>query len=85
MAKGDSNKTWLVPMQFGDSLEQFAKALGKQEDDGVFRYEPTPVTDSDREQSQADSTEDWFSTESAPEIREAVAAANAQAKAHRPR
>ncbi|WP_282938641.1 SPFH domain-containing protein [Corynebacterium auriscanis] len=79
MAKGDANKTWLVPMQFGDSLEQFAKALGNKDEDGVFRYEPAPVTDDARRESQGDNTDEWFSTESAPEIREAVAAANAQA------
>ena len=40
MAKGSANKTWMIPMQFGDSLEQFAKALAKKDDEGVFRYEP---------------------------------------------
>lgn len=78
MARGDSNKTWLVPMQFGDSLEQFAKALAKKDDDGVFRYEAQAVDPHNA--ADDEDVSDWFSTESAPEIAEAVAAANAQAR-----
>lgn len=80
MARGSSNKTWLIPMQFGDSLEQFAKALAKKDDEGVFRYEPFPVDEETRSIVQETDGDNWFSTESAPEIAEAVAAANAQAK-----
>ena len=79
MAKGSANKTWMIPMQFGDSLEQFAKALAKKDDEGVFRYEPKPVDDATREQANESSSEDWFNTASSPEIAEAVAAANAVA------
>ncbi|HIW96574.1 MAG TPA: SPFH/Band 7/PHB domain protein [Candidatus Corynebacterium gallistercoris] len=79
MAKGSANKTWMIPMQFGDSLEQFAKAMAKKDDEGVFRYEPSPVDESTREQANESSSEDWFSTASSPEIAKAVAAANAVA------
>ncbi|WP_459611803.1 SPFH domain-containing protein [Corynebacterium urogenitale] len=80
MARGSSNKTWLIPMQFGDSLEQFAKALGNKDDEGVFRYEPHPVDEDTKSIVEQQDDDDWFSTESAPEIAEAVAAANAQAQ-----
>lgn len=84
LAKGDANKTWMIPMQFGDSLEQFAKALANKGDDGVFRYEPAPVDDEVKqaadEVGRDDSVDHWFNTESAPEIAEAVAAANAEAQ-----
>ncbi len=79
MAKGSANKTWMIPMQFGDSLEQFAKALAKKDEEGVFRYEPKPVDEATREQANESSSADWFSTASSPEIAEAVAAANAVA------
>lgn len=80
MAKGSSNKTWLIPMQFGDSLEQFAKALSKQDEDGVFRYEPSEVDQHTRDLAEESDPADWFNTESAPEIAAAVAQANEQAK-----
>ncbi|RAV33780.1 SPFH domain-containing protein [Corynebacterium heidelbergense] len=79
MAQGSANKTWMIPMQFGDSLEQFAKALARKDDEGVFRYEPAPVDEDVREIANETSSDDWFSTASAPEIAEAVAAANAVA------
>ncbi|MEJ5927248.1 SPFH domain-containing protein [Corynebacterium sp. H128] len=79
MAQGSANKVWMVPSQFGDSLEQFARAMSKKDDDGVFRFEPTEVTDATRELATEDNTEEWFNTESDPEIAAAVAAANAVA------
>lgn len=79
MAQGSANKVWMLPMQFGDSLEQFARAMANKDDDGVFRYEPEPVSDEVREAANETTSEDWFSSESAPEIAEAVAAANAVA------
>lgn len=79
MAQGDANKVWMLPMQFGDSLEQFAKAFANKEEDGTFRYEPSPVDDSFRDVANETTSEDWFSTESAPEIAKAVAEANAVA------
>jgi regulator of protease activity HflC (stomatin/prohibitin superfamily) len=79
MARGDANKVWMLPMQFGDSLEKFAKSFADKGDDGVFRYEPPEVDDSVREEANETSSEDWFKTESAPEIAKAVAEANAVA------
>ena len=80
MAKGSSNKTWLIPMQFGDSLEGFAKALGNQDADGVFRYQPADVDEETKQMATETDASDWFNTQSAPEIARAVAEANAQAQ-----
>lgn len=79
MAEGSANKVWVVPSQFGDSLEKFAKSLGRQDDDGVFRYETPAVSQEDKDEAGEDNIDEWFSTESNPEIRAAVAAANAVA------
>ena len=68
MAKGSSNKTWLIPMQFGDSLEGFAKALGNQDADGVFRYQPADVDEETKKVATETDGSDWFNTQSAPEI-----------------
>ena len=42
MAKGEANKVWLVPSDFGSALQGFTKMLGAPGEDGVFRYEPPP-------------------------------------------
>ena len=81
IAEGSANKVWVVPSQFGDSLEQFAKTLANEDDDGMFRYEPTEVDARTQELADQDAdTQHWFSTESDPEIAAAVAAANAVAQ-----
>ena len=81
IAEGSANKVWVVPSQFGDSLEQFAKTLANKDDDGIFRYEPTDVDARTQELADQDAdTQHWFSTESDPEIAAAVAAANAVAQ-----
>ena len=81
IAEGAANKVWVVPSQFGDSLEQFAKTLANKDDDGIFRYEPTEVDARTQELADQDAdTQHWFSTESDPEIAAAVAAANAVAQ-----
>ena len=81
IAEGSANKVWVVPSQFGDSLEQFAKTLANKDDDGIFRYEPTEVDERTQELADQDAdTQHWFSTESDPEIAAAVAAANAVAQ-----
>ena len=79
LAQGEASTMWMIPSQFGDSLEQFAKAFAKKDDEGVFRYEPGHVDEDTREKAEADDTEEWFSTASDPEIAKAVAAANAVA------
>ena len=81
IAEGSANKVWVVPSQFGDSLEQFAKTLANKDDDGIFRYEHTEVDARTQELADQDAdTQHWFSTESDPEIAAAVAAANAVAQ-----
>lgn len=79
MAEGSANKTWIIPSQFGDSLEQFAKAMAHKDDDGVFRYEPGHVSQETKDMAAQEDTDEWFNTESDPQIAAAVAAANAVA------
>ena len=43
MAKGEANKVWMVPSDFGSALQGFTKMLGAPGEDGVFRYTPSPV------------------------------------------
>ena len=45
MARGDANKVWVVPSDFSAALQGFTKLLGTPGQDGVFRYEPSPVED----------------------------------------
>ena len=45
MAQGDANKVWMVPSDFGKALEGFTRMLGAPGEDGVFRFEPSPVDD----------------------------------------
>ena len=81
MAKGEANKVWLVPSDFGGALQGFAKMLGAPGEDGVFRYTPSPV-DANLPKPEDDSAEvaQWFNTQSDPEIAQAVAQAVAQAR-----
>jgi regulator of protease activity HflC (stomatin/prohibitin superfamily) len=44
MAKGEANKVWMVPSDFGKALEGFTRCWAPGED-GVFRFEPSPVDD----------------------------------------
>ncbi|MGW5641261.1 SPFH domain-containing protein [Saccharopolyspora sp. NPDC003752] len=81
MAQGDANKVWLVPSEFGKSLEGFARMLGAPGEDGVFRYEPPkeePPTGAPEEEE--DSVKSWFDTSTTPEVAEAVRAAEAVAR-----
>ncbi|MBE9373585.1 SPFH/Band 7/PHB domain protein [Saccharopolyspora sp. HNM0983] len=81
MAQGDANKVWMLPNDFGKSLEGFAKLLGAPGEDGVFRYEPpkeeAPTTPPEEEEA---SVQAWFDTSSTPEVAEAVRAAEAVAR-----
>jgi regulator of protease activity HflC (stomatin/prohibitin superfamily) len=81
MAKGEANKVWVVPSDFGSALQGFTKLLGAPGEDGVFRYEPTPV-DEDLPRPEDDSEEvaDWFTTQTDPAIAQAVAKAEADAR-----
>ena len=80
MAEGEASTMWMIPSQLGDTLEQFAKSFATKDTEGVFRYEPPQVDEETRRMAQPDEdTNEWFNTESSPEIAEAVAAANAVA------
>ena len=82
MARGEANKVWLVPSDFGAALQGFAKLLGTPGSDGVFRYQPSPVDD-DVAPPVDDAAEvaEWFVTQSDPAIAQAVARAEAEARA----
>ena len=73
MAEGGA--MWVVPSQFGDSLEQFARSFANKGDDGVFRYEPPQVDQDVKEQADTDES-DWFDTAANPEVAAAVQAAS---------
>jgi regulator of protease activity HflC (stomatin/prohibitin superfamily) len=81
MAKGEANKVWVVPSDFGSALQGFTKLLGAPGEDGVFRYTPSPVDDV-RPGTADDSDEvaGWFNTQTDPEIAQAVAKAEADAR-----
>ena len=71
---------------FGKALEGFTQMLGAPGDDGVFRYEPSPVDDdaAGRPEDDDEAIKDWFDTSSDPEIARVVADAEAQARAEIP-
>jgi hypothetical protein len=82
MAKGEANKVWLVPSDFGAALQGFTKMLGAPGEDGVFRYEPSPVEENlPKPEDDSDEVAEWFSTETDPAIAQAVAKAEAEARA----
>jgi regulator of protease activity HflC (stomatin/prohibitin superfamily) len=81
IAQGQASKVWVVTSDFGSALQGFAKLLGAPGDDGVFRYQPSPVDDDQRRpQDDSDEIADWFSTETDPAIVAAVAKAEAEAR-----
>jgi hypothetical protein len=81
MAQGDANKMWVVPSDFGKALEGFARTLGAPGDDGVFRFEPSPVDEElQRPEDDSAEVEDWFATKRDPEVAQAVAEAEAVAR-----
>jgi hypothetical protein len=85
MAKGEANKVWLVPSDFGSALQGFTKLLGAPGADGVFRYEPSPVeVNSPAAVDDSAEVADWFTTRTDPDIAAAVAHAEAEARASLP-
>ncbi|ORB72166.1 SPFH domain-containing protein [Mycobacterium scrofulaceum] len=81
MARGDANKVWVVPSDFNAALQGFTKLLGAPGEDGVFRFEPSPVEDAPKRSADDDAdVADWFSTETDPAIAQAVAKAEAIAR-----
>lgn len=81
MAKGEANKVWVVPSDFGSALQGFTKLLGAPGEDGVFRYTPSPVEPTPAgADDDADEVADWFSIQTDPAIAQAVAKAEAEAR-----
>jgi regulator of protease activity HflC (stomatin/prohibitin superfamily) len=82
MARGDANKVWVVPSDFGTALQGFTKLLGAPGDDGVFRFVPSPVDEQAAKHAKDDDDDmaDWFSTETDPALLQAVAKAEADAR-----
>ncbi|MCP9272698.1 SPFH domain-containing protein [Mycolicibacterium arenosum] len=81
MAKGEANKVWVVPSDFGSALQGFTKLLGAPGDDGVFRYTPSPVeTNLPKPEDDSDEVAEWFNTQTDPAIAQAVAKAEAEAR-----
>jgi regulator of protease activity HflC (stomatin/prohibitin superfamily) len=78
MAKGEANKVWLVPSDFGSALQGFTKMLGAPGSDGVFRYQPSPM-DGETPPDDSEEVADWFTIQSDPAIVAAVRDAQAQA------
>ncbi|MFI6952915.1 SPFH domain-containing protein [Nocardia sp. NPDC050408] len=81
VARGDSNKVWLVPSDFGKALEGFAQNFATKGEDGVFRYEPAPADDVESKPEDDSDVEGWFDTARDPAIEQAVRAAEADARA----
>jgi regulator of protease activity HflC (stomatin/prohibitin superfamily) len=80
MARGDANKVWVVPSDFNAALQGFARQLGAPGQDGVFRFEPSPVDNTPPPEHDDEDTDGWFSTETDPAIVQAVAKAEADAR-----
>jgi regulator of protease activity HflC (stomatin/prohibitin superfamily) len=81
MARGGANKVWVVPSDFGTALQGFTKLLGAPGEDGVFRYQPSPVDENAaKPEDDSDEVADWFTTQTDPAIAQAVAKAEADAR-----
>lgn len=82
IAGNEAATMWMIPSQFGDSLQEFARAFAKKDDDGVFRYEAEQADERDREIAETDDPENWFDTSTDPELARALAEARAVANKH---
>ncbi|MBV9013105.1 MAG: SPFH/Band 7/PHB domain protein [Pseudonocardiales bacterium] len=81
MARGDANKVWVVPSDFGKALEGFTRMLGAPGEDGVFRYEPSrDFVSASRPEEDDDAVAGWFDTSSDPHIAALVRAAEEVAR-----
>ncbi|KAF0847330.1 SPFH domain-containing protein [Nocardia caishijiensis] len=80
VARGDANKVWLVPSDFGKALEGFAQNFATKGTDGVFRYEPSDENTPPVKIEDDSDVADWFETASDPKIEQAVRAAEATAR-----
>ncbi|MCV7193698.1 SPFH domain-containing protein [Mycolicibacterium brumae] len=84
MAKGEANKVWVVPSDFGTALQGMTKLLGAPGDDGIYRYTPSPVDPADTAPDDDEDVADWFETQTDPAIARAVAKAEAEARTPSP-
>jgi regulator of protease activity HflC (stomatin/prohibitin superfamily) len=81
IAEGEASKVWVVPSDFSSALQGFTRMLGAPGEDGVFRYQPSPVEDPPaKPEDDGDDMAGWFSTETDPAILQAVAKAEADAR-----
>ncbi|AKU18362.1 SPFH domain-containing protein [Luteipulveratus mongoliensis] len=81
MARGDANKVWMIPNDFGKSLQEMAQAFGKKGDDGVFRYEAgEPDADAPKPGDVDEDVKDWFASTTADAALDAVRKAEAAAQ-----
>lgn len=80
MARGDANKMWVVPSDFGGALQGFAKMLGVPGADGVVRYEPSSEAEDHTPADDSEQVAGWFENKRDPEVAQAVAAAEAVAR-----
>ncbi|MFC5235335.1 SPFH domain-containing protein [Pseudonocardia zijingensis] len=80
MAQGEANKVWLVPSDFGKALEGFTRMLGAPGEDGVFRFQPSPVDEATKPNYDEEAIRHWFDTRTDPEIAKVVADAEAEAR-----
>lgn len=82
IADNEAATMWMIPSQFGDSLQQFAQAFAGKGEDGVFRYEPARVDEETKEMAESEDTDSWFDTSTDPELAKALAEARAVANKH---
>ncbi|WP_343600662.1 SPFH domain-containing protein [Mycobacterium sp.] len=81
IAQGEASKVWVVPSDFSAALQGFTKLLGAPGEDGVYRYQPSPVENQmTAPRDDSDEIADWFTTQTDPAILEAVAKAEADAR-----
>src|ERR1700754_4825239 len=81
LAQAHAKKVWIVRIDFGSALQGFTKMLGAPGADGVFRYTPTPVDENlPNPEDDSDEVAAWFDTQTDPEIAQAVAKAEAEAR-----
>src|SRR5271166_543021 len=75
MARGDANKVWVVPSDLSAALQGFTRLLGTPGEDGVFRFQPSPLDDLPKHAADTDDAEiaDWFATDTNPAIAQSMA------------
>ncbi len=80
MGRGEGNTMWVVPSEFGEALQGFARKFGEMEQDGSLRYVPDQNVSVPDEADDSDEVADWFADRTDPKIAEAVARAEQVAR-----